>query len=675
MNWYKLFLNLTKFPISSFIANDDEIVKDLRAANPNTIFLKYKGIFYCWGEEIDQETEQSEIDVNITPYLLIRIIEQSLLSQFYEEPQMYIAKSFSGFTITDYRRRFFAEDYPYVELYRNIHIHFAPLFAGGSQNLGFSITTSIQERLNWTKEDFLENELDIEDLDFRESDGMVITTYLSKQRVVNFHGDATNLKSDIDAISHPMKEAQDVENFVREFFQERIQDFSLPGGLEVLRIDNPKIKVSAKTQGKIRALMFDTPTHYFYRGISPAKKNFGMRSKIRYNKPFTYDNFENRKINIGIIYPELYYLKIANFFKAIQKELTDIYRIPKENFRFTKFVIQDFQLSSYQAVMQSISEIDLAIVMVDESHEQLPVSQSPYFFCKAELLKRNINTQEVQLQQVNKYLEDERTNQTNYTDHNIALNIYAKLGGIGWTIKPENKRENELVFGVGATTDQNGQPVLGLTSVFRGDGKYIFGDVSSVVDIEDYSTQLKDLIIHTIERSIEAGIIDDQQEIRLIFHLFKKAGQYNEIDALDEAIRCFQGLSIRTCFVHVGDGHNFRFYPFSEVYKDRLEFDHSQFRGMYIRVNDRLAFLALRKNSPTLIKIDIDKRSNFKDIDYISKQVYEFAEISHTSFNKQQLPATIKYPKIMARMSGKLNLVEGFYLKKIGLQDGSLWFI
>lgn len=89
----------------------------------------------------------------------------------------------------------------------------------------------------------------------------------------------------------------------------------------------------------------------------------------------------------------------------------------------------------------------------------MEIHKSPYYFCKAEFIKRGINTQEVQIQQIKKFLANKDKGLSDYTDHNIALNIYAKLGGMAWTIKP-NQPKNELIIGIGATTDRKGKPVL-----------------------------------------------------------------------------------------------------------------------------------------------------------------------------------------------------------------------
>jgi len=63
------------------------------------------------------------------------------------------------------------------------------------------------------------------------------------------------------------------------------------------------------------------------------------------------------------------------------------------------------------------------------------------------------------------------------------------------------------------------------------------------------------------------------------------------------------------------------------------------------------------------------------DLEYIAEQVYQFAEMSHTSYNKQGTPITIKYPHLMAGFVEKFNEGKLMYLEEVAMPDQSLWFI
>jgi hypothetical protein len=83
----------------------------------------------------------------------------------------------------------------------------------------------------------------------------------------------------------------------------------------------------------------------------------------------------------------------------------------------------------------------------------------------------------------------------------------------------------------------------------------------------------------------------------------------------------------------------------------------------------------LKSSNSVFVKVDVHKQSSFVDLEYVVNQIYQFAEISHTSYNKSGKPVTIKYPNLMAYFAEKLKELNGFYLDEIEMPDNSLWFI
>ncbi|MCC6725242.1 MAG: hypothetical protein IT258_12085 [Saprospiraceae bacterium] len=278
--------------------------------------------------------------------------------------------------------------------------------------------------------------------------------------------------------------------------------------------------------------------------------------------------------------------------------------------------------------------------------------------------------QDIQIEQIKKYLDDVKNKKSNYSPHNLALNIYAKLGGMAWTIKPKESK-NELVIGIGATTDKDGQPLLGLATIFRGDGKYLFGSmfgqVNSVTTMDDYREKLEKLLIENIQKYIDDGILEADKPFNLVFHIYKSAGKNNEIRALENVINKFSNHQFEYTFVHIGYGHNYRLFAQSV--------DEKQRRGIFVKINNRLGFLCLTSVSSNYCKIEIDQRSSKIELETTVKQVYEFAELSHTSYNKSGKPVTIKYTNLMASFAEKFGQIEGFYLDELKMSDNSLWFI
>lgn len=675
-NWYEVKLSSSVLKTQYIEYRNQENTKSFKERFEKSNFLRYKDKVYVWDKIDFHGAKIKNLEIGKDDSLLSRIISESMLSQFIEEqPKLYLTSSFGAIKITDYREDISNDDFPYLNTYRSYNLIFSPLIINNAVRFGFNITCSISHQITWGLDDFEANDLSFEGLT-ELKDGKVRADTISIYKISNYFGDSSKLKESIDRLTDDSVQIACCSAFVEEFFNLENHNFILPDNCQIQEINQLLLNPTTDAM-EFGFKKLESPKNYFYRNSTPPNgtESYAMRSKIKYNKPTTYDSFENKNISIGVIFAEEHRHKISTFMKAVQDELCGVYKIPKPNFKFETFPIENSSLQSYQSVFQDTKNINLAIVLVDEIHEQLPIKESPYYFCKAEFIKRGINSQEVQIQQINKFIADQRSGYSNYADHNFSLNIYAKLGGTAWTVKPKGENRNELVIGVGATTDNDGKPQIGMTSIFRGDGKYLIGEVAAVASIPDYYKHLTDVLSKNLKECLDSKVLDPSKPVYLVFHLFKKPGHYNEVEALNSVMLKFANIDFKYSFVYVGDGHNFRFNKYQSAQEGRPFLLKDLPRGTYIKINDTLSFLALRKNSSTCCKIEVDSRSNAIDIDYLSKQVYDFSDLSHSSFNKQSSPASIKYSKLMAQMSTKLRVMDGFYLSQISMPDGSPWFL
>lgn len=675
LNWFQLKLKNRTGEIQTIDYRGEENLASFREKFTSSTFLRYKDKVYIWNSINFRKSLPQKVSVDDDPYLLSKILSESFIGQFFQAEDFLIFYSIGGFKIIDFRYDLSEDDMPYIGAFRSYFVNFSPLRFNEETILGFSVSSGLQLKFTWNKDAFIANEVKLEGL--RESkNGEIIADSTALYRVANLYNDSSKLKSFMDRLSDDRHSLASSKAFVQEFFKDKISSLKFPIDFEVEDIS--QVRFNSTTESVMPGyIALDKPKNYFYRNTIPktGTENYAMRSKIKYNKPVSYDYFVSRAIRLGVIYPESSHIKIATFMKAVQAELNEIYKIPKENLSYEAFPIPDSTLSSYQGVLQSIIDVDLVVVVIEESHQQLTVKDSPYFFCKSEFIKRGINSQQVQFEQVEKFLRDKQSGLTNYADHTFSLNIYAKLGGIAWTIKQSGELRNELVFGIGATVDRYGAPLIGITSVFQGDGKYLFGDISAVVGIAEYEKYLSSYISKSIGQCLEARTLDSSKPIYLVFHLFKKAGKYNEVKALQNAISEYPHLDFKYTYIYVGDGHNFQMYSTRiDSFLDENGYRNLD-RGTLLKINDRLAFLALKKNSSRCCKIEIDSRSNVINLLYSSNQVYNFSDLSHSSFNKQSLPATIKYSRLMARLAVNLSELDGFYLSRISMPDNTPWFL
>jgi hypothetical protein len=83
-----------------------------------------------------------------------------------------------------------------------------------------------------------------------------------------------------------------------------------------------------------------------------------------------------------------------------------------------------------------------------------------------------------------------------FTLQNIAIALYAKMGGTPWTVDHDLTISDELIIGLG-TVELSGSRVekrqryVGVTTVFRGDGNYLLGNISRECSYAEYPDVLR----------------------------------------------------------------------------------------------------------------------------------------------------------------------------------------
>ena len=262
---------------------------------------------------------------------------------------------------------------------------------------------------------------------------------------------------------------------------------------------------------------------------------------------------------------------------------------------------------------KKFNNIDLALIVVSETHWSLPVEKSPYYFCKAKYIGQGIPTQVVQIEKI-------KSSNLEYIVRNLSLSIYAKLGGTPWGIEKTEHLKKEFIIGIGSTVNEQKKTVMGIANIFDFTGKYFVGECVPLSGFDDYADKLEELLYEQLKELI--GEYSD--EVRLIFHIFKSPSNRYELKALSNVINRLNGKEIKYAFVHVGYGHNFRL--FNNDGKENVN------KGFYINISENEALISFVDKSSVPLRITVDKRSNFIDVYHLAKQIYWFSHLSCRSY-------------------------------------------
>ncbi|NQX98184.1 MAG: hypothetical protein HRT73_09940, partial [Flavobacteriales bacterium] len=414
-------------------------------------------------------------------------------------------------------------------------------------------------------------------------------------------------------------------------------------------------------------LRINKPKYYFLNN----RTGVGYYNKqLKELKPYSFDNFKKSTYKIAVFTPSINEGTAGSFIKYLQENLKSNFHANNIEIDLIKFD-RDTSLDFINSLVNQADEgnYNLAITVLAQIDKKLPIKTSPYFLLKAKLLGRKIPTQQLTIETIRKinYVDDQVLNA-------IALNIYSKLGGTAWTIEKDEKERVEIIIGIGSTVNFDKQRIIGFANVFDYKGAYLIGSSSQISNFYDYSSSLEKHLVATIQNQIEFKGIEKDEDFRIIFHLSKPASKKYEIKAINNALLLFEDYKIQYAIVHLSYNHNYRLFSSEESKPIN--------RGTYVEIASRQALLHLGQNSKIPILLRIDKRSiyenndaMYKDLYAIAKQILFFSHLSFRTFKPANIPVTIQYPKLMAKLSSELMMIDDWDKSNLEIVKNKLWFI
>jgi hypothetical protein len=279
--------------------------------------------------------------------------------------------------------------------------------------------------------------------------------------------------------------------------------------------------------------------------------------------------------------------------------------------------------------------------------------------------------------------------------NNIALAIYAKLGGVPWTISTRDPTSHELVVGIGCAEVAESrlstpERFVGITTVFQGDGRYLVWDQTREVAAKDYQDALLESLQGAIQHVQHENGWKEGDHVRLIFHVYKPL-KHVEIEAVKTLVRDLteRKYNVRFAFLDISEHHPYELFDLAQQgvgYRGRRKGEGVPVRGTSIQLGPRAALLQLGgpndvktelQGLPRPLLLEIHPLSDFDDLPYLTRQIYNFAYMSWRSFFPAKVPVTIGYSRRIATMLGGLKAVTGWQAGAIRAQNarGGKWFL
>jgi len=414
--------------------------------------------------------------------------------------------------------------------------------------------------------------------------------------------------------------------------------------------------------------------------------------------PYTKRTFDRNDPSICVICSQQHKGEVEQFVRKFLKGVQSKYfsaglegKFHLGTSRVDFFTFQNDSVGEYKKAIEAAVQKraqdggrwDLALVQVKEEHKSLPVDQSPYYVGKSLLFLHQIPVHNFRLE-----LLSESDYSLGFSLNNMALATYAKMGGVPWLLKSSPTLSHELVIGIGSAnigTERFGpnQRVMGITTVFSGDGSYIVSNTSKAVVPEGYQEALTTTLKNTLEKIKTRRNWQKGDTIRIVFHASVKKFNQDEIEAVKAVISEYKDYNIEYAFLKISENHGLHLFDSATARERKGKY--APFRGKYLKLSnyEMLVYLIgakqLRQDTdghPRGLIVSVHKESNFTDIKYLSAQLFNFSAHSWRSYFPNPMPVTISYSDLIAHNLGWLDKVPGWnasvMMGKIGQTQ---WFL
>lgn len=471
---------------------------------------------------------------------------------------------------------------------------------------------------------------------------------------------------------------------------ERHQPFYCGGGLS-FRIASDVLELKTGNEaGEYRSLQ--APSFVLRPGGSITVSG-NVDRKIDEKGPYDAESFPKKRIRVAVLYPERFKGEVEVFFREFRD---GVQRHHRREVPFTQGFIRKYRLTGCDfgmypiardredsngykqaslSALQSQEAYDLAMMVIREDFHQLHSESNPYLVSKSTFMSQGVPVQSIEIETI----RDQRGRP--WILNNIGLASYAKLGGIPYMLTSTAGLTHELIFGIGSASVKSrrlgsSERLIGITTVFSGDGNYLLYNLTREVLFQDYQEALLQSLKDAIDEVKVRYAWQKGDSVRLIFHQSFKRFRDVEAQAVKGLVDSITDFEVEYAFVHVSDSHPWK--VFDRTAKGILHYDNYRkytkgeyvpSRGLCIPLGPQAGLLTLTgpnqlkthlQGCPEPILVSVHPESTFKSWEYLAGQVFNLTFMSWRSFFPSTKPVTIEYSNFIARMMGSLREISNW---------------
>lgn len=325
---------------------------------------------------------------------------------------------------------------------------------------------------------------------------------------------------------------------------------------------------------------------------------------------------------------------------------------------------------SIEETLKTEGPFEFAIVLCDRTLNY--EMSSPYYAAKATLAAHGISSQVVTTDLLS------NPNQLAWSIANIGLQVFVKLGGQPWFVRP-SPGGGDIVVGIGRSerTNLQGETTryVGYTTAYTSGGVFKSVEIFSPhKNFDDYLEGFQESVTQALRRALG----DSTQPLRLVMHVPKRFS-YKEKERLEAALQEVGEQIAGYVVLRMNDEHPFHLLDLSHKSWAPLS-------GLSVEMDSRNRLLLLegrpskgnmRRPPPAPLWVTLQTSSvTDTNLDALVQQVYELSVANWRGFNAKARPITTYYSKLIAQIlsaSEGNDLVEAIS-SNVSLRDVP-WFI
>ena len=420
--------------------------------------------------------------------------------------------------------------------------------------------------------------------------------------------------------------------------------------------------------------------------------------------PFSGDTFPKKSPRLLVVFPDVLKGRAETFVRMLRDGVTGAQGSAYVSGFAKTFALVDpsFELLAvpwsgpegpadrYRAAIEQRlakphADFDAALVVLRDEDAQLPDAANPYLHSKALLLVAGVPTQQV----LQATIADQRG--LAWSLRNIATALYSKMGGTPWTVNHDLTISDEVVIGVGLSEVGDSrfaerQRYVGVTTVFRGDGNYLLGNLSRECSFEEYPDVLRRSTTEVLNEIKRRNGWQPGETVRVVCHASRPL---RHVDAAKIVAECVEAVGeeqiVEFAFLTVSQVHPFNIIdphsPGVKKGKGRLQPE----RGTVVNLSKHARLLCVTGPSQVFtdpaplaapLQVKLHRASTFKDLDYLTEQVLKFTALSWRSVLPGKKPVTIRYSELIAELMGRLRSVRDWSPATLNTKlRSSRWFL